>query len=237
MRIICFILGCILILTACTSQHKSNPITLTGKDGQYDFSAIAEAIGARKIVALGESAHGIGDYYTFKSELIQYLHQHHGFEVIAFEAGFGDVNTAWSMIDSLSGQELLYQTLFGNFKCEEVSGLFDYIKTQSPSSNPLIYAGFDNQQSSSYFQNFIQPIISKYDVGLADSLDYKLNGYRRWFQSARTEQSDIWDTEAKVFVQTNKRIQQIFSNHKSEIIQSDGVTEVQFKSCMITSNG
>ncbi len=132
--------------------------TELSKDSSYDFSKVAEAIGGKRIVAIGESTHGLGGFYTLKSALVQYLHQEYGFEILAMEAGTGDVNLAWTNIDSLSGQELMENTVFGNFQCEEIAPLYEYIKTERKSDRPLIYTGFDSQMSSNYFFNRLQNV-------------------------------------------------------------------------------
>jgi len=127
----------------------------------------------------------------------------------------------------LSGQELLHHTLFRNFRCAEVNGLFEYIKNESKSDHPLIYTGFDNQMSSNYFIKFINPIIKRYDVGLSDSLQHKLNGYVRWFRAGYHEKPDEFEKEAKTFVETSQRIRNVFVDNQREIVKLDGLTQIQ----------
>ncbi len=120
-------------------------------DGVYDFSKLKDVLKNRRIVALGESSHGLGEYYALKSALVMYLHQELGYEVLAMEGGLGDINLAYSDIDTISPKNLRDYTLFGNFKAQEVDTLFRYIKETSTSKKPLQYAGYDTQFSSSYF--------------------------------------------------------------------------------------
>ena len=195
----------------------------------FDFTAIGEAIKDKKIVALGESSHGVGDFYAFKAELVQYLHEHHGFEVLAFEAGLGDLNLAYSGLDSLSADQLLNQTLFGNFRCEEIEPLFDYIKSVHQSSKPLNYSGFDNQKSSSFFSKSIQPILAKYDPIMVEGLDKALNGYVRWFQAAYYQDSLKYIAEANDFRNLALHIQDIFKKNKSEIQNHFDLKDIDFE--------
>ena len=197
-------------------------------DGKYDFTAIGEAVKNKQIVALGESSHGVGDFYTFKAELVKYLHEHHGFEVLAFEAGLGDLNLAYSHLDSLSGDELLNQTLFGNFRCEEVEPLFDYIKTTHQSDRPLVYTGFDNQMSSSFFTELIEPIVSEYNLVLEEDLEYALDGYRRWFRAGYYQDSLKYESEAIAFKTVVQNIQSIFKKNKAAIQETYNLSNRDF---------
>ncbi len=225
------IFGLMIGYLSCQSTVPSRSIDPTELwiNNQYDFESIGRAIGDRRIIAIGESSHGIGDYYTFKSELVQYLHREHGYEVLAFEAGLGDLNLAWADIDSLNGQQLLHQTLFGNFRCEELNGLFDYIKESSNLNRPLIYSGIDNQISSDYFTEFIQPIIADYDQAMADSLETNLYAFIRWFRAGHNEDEKKYNKEAKIFTNTGKAIKQVFRINKSSIKEKYNLSENQFK--------
>jgi len=220
----------ILNILSCTAQSTIQDIEqveLSTDDG-YDFTAIGEAVKNKRVIALGESSHGVGDFYTFKSELVKYLHEHHGFEVLAFEAGLGDLNLAYSGLDSLSADELLNQTLFGNFRCAEVEPLFDYIKSVHRTDRPLFYAGFDNQMSSSFFTKAIEPIISEYDLPLEKDLEYALDGYRRWFRAGYYQDSLKYISEANDFRNTVSAIQSIFANNKSAIQSKYNLSDNDF---------
>ena len=199
------------------------------------FAQIGEAVKDKKVVALGESSHGIGEFFEQKSELVKYLHQHHDFEVLAFESGLGDLNLAWSNIDSLSGAELLDKTLFDNFKCAEILGLFDYIKEQSNTTSPLIYSGFDNQMSSSYFIDAISPVLSEYAPQMISTLEDDLNGYVRWFRAGYYEDEKTYKTEAESFVATARSIQEVFYSNKEQIGEQFNWTDFKFEMVEMTT--
>ncbi len=97
------------------------------------------------------------------------------------EAGTGDVNLAWTNIDSLSGQKLMRNTIFGNFQCEEMAPLYEYLKEESRSERPLIYTGFDSQMSSSYFFTHLQNILYSYNKPFAGTLR---EGYAHYYKQA-----------------------------------------------------
>ena len=108
---------------------KKNTAELKSSEG-YNFSALKKAIGNRRIVALGESTHGSGTYYHLKSELVKYLHQEMGFEVLAMESGLGDTYLAYANVDTLSGKQLRDFSVCGNFRAKEATGLCEEIKSQ-----------------------------------------------------------------------------------------------------------
>ena len=120
MRIITFLFFSIVTLSSCAQVVKTpqawseQNLVVLDEDGSYDFTVLGEIIGDKRVIALGESSHGIGDFYTLKSELIQYLHQEKGFEVLAMEGGLGDINLAYSNIDTMSTKQLQDNTLFSN---------------------------------------------------------------------------------------------------------------------------
>ena len=51
----------------------------------YDF--LDSYVSDKQIVLLGESSHGVGDYFSEKIKIIKYLHEHHGFNIVVFENG------------------------------------------------------------------------------------------------------------------------------------------------------
>ena len=163
-------------------------------NGRYDFSALESTLKDKRIVAIGESSHGIGDYYEMKSALVQFLHEEMDFEVLAMEASYGDANLAWRDIEELSVMELQNQTIFGNYNCEEITPLFKYIKSKSKSDKPLIYAGFDTQISSSYFQNKAKKLIAPYNPSYIQKIDELLQPYYAMYQASWSGDSTEFNT-------------------------------------------
>jgi len=48
----------------------------------------------KRIVFLGENAHGVSEFTTMKARLIRYLHEELGFDVLAFESNVADAYAA-----------------------------------------------------------------------------------------------------------------------------------------------
>lgn len=62
-----------------------------------DLEWLDEAIGAARVVAIGESAHYNGESYRLRHRLLRYLVERHGFSACAMESGFveGQRTDAW----------------------------------------------------------------------------------------------------------------------------------------------
>ncbi len=143
-----------------------------------DLQFLKKLVAGKRIILIGESSHGIGDYYTQKSRIIMYLHKECGFDVLAMESGIADIHLAYKHVDSLSAKQIRNQTVFGNFQCEEIMPLFDYIKSTASSARPLYYSGFDSQNFSGSF-SLIQKILRNKWGSKGDSLVGCLSKYFR----------------------------------------------------------
>lgn len=112
-----------------------------------DLEPLRAAIGARRIVMLGEATHGDGPVFTAKIRLIQFLHERMGFDVLAFESGFYDMRRAWS--EARSGrdvQEALASALFFDWSASlEMRPLWSYLAGQLKAGRALDLPGFDMQ--------------------------------------------------------------------------------------------
>jgi erythromycin esterase len=63
-------------------------ISLEDKTSQnpYDLESLRELIADMRIVLLGEQTHGDGATFDAKVELIKFLHDELGFDIVAFES-------------------------------------------------------------------------------------------------------------------------------------------------------
>ncbi len=142
--------------------------SLTQDQDFSELKPIADAIGRARIVQLGESSHGSGSMNQLKTRLIKYLHQQHGFNLIAFESSMFACNRGLEQQPELTANALIYSCIFGVWQTDEVLELFRYIKQTQGSNRPLRLAGFDTQmsggESETTIRNFYQQALAELGV-------------------------------------------------------------------------
>lgn len=143
-------LFCLFYLDASALNKDSlhlYPITSVHSDDYSDLTFLDEFIKDKKIVFLGESAHGINDFHALKFRLIRYLYEFHGFDVVAFESGVSNIGYAEILKDSLSGMELLAHTLMGYWRIPVNCRMMTYIR-----DNDMHIAGLDPFTKAIFFK-------------------------------------------------------------------------------------
>jgi erythromycin esterase len=114
-----------------------------------DLLFLKSLLEGKRLVQLGENSHGVSEFNQAKVRLIKFLHKNMDFDIIAFESSIFECNVAQQNINQLSEIELMGQSVFAVWHCEETLKLFEYIKETQSTNRPLILAGFDVQISSS----------------------------------------------------------------------------------------
>ncbi|MCX6559890.1 MAG: erythromycin esterase family protein [Candidatus Aminicenantes bacterium] len=135
---------------AASARAEHHPLTTleAGAPDDSDLLFLDAALAGRRIVALGESAHGVAEFSLVKVRLIKYLHEKLGYDVIAFESSIFE---AWAADRRAAGQAAettLRDSLFGVWHNRETLELFEYLRGTKSTDHPLILAGFDVQISS-----------------------------------------------------------------------------------------
>ena len=172
----------LLFLTSC-GQYKerdwlandlSEVQSIDPADTDYsDLAPLKKAIGSSKIILLGEQEHGDGSTYLAKSRLVKFLHNEMGFDILAFESDFFGVNKAWE--DYQKGdkdyQDVLDQVYIFWSKSQMCEDLFQTVEESQDTQNPIILAGFDNQQLTNVSRKELIPsldsIIHQHGVSIS----------------------------------------------------------------------
>ena len=139
------------ISPAACSTPASEVRSIDPMDSDYsDLRALGEAIGDGRIVMLGETSHGDGSTFLAKTRVVRYLHEELGFDVIAFESGFYDLDVAERRLAAGErAAEVLAQSVFPVWsKSDQFQPLATYIGETRRSRRPLTVAGFDMQFTS-----------------------------------------------------------------------------------------
>ena len=113
-----------------------------------DLAFLGRVLAGKRMVALGESSHGVSEFSRAKVRLVKFLHEALGYDVIAFESSLFECFAADRAAAERSPEETLAASLFGVWQCREVLDLFAYIKSTKTTARPLVLAGFDIQISS-----------------------------------------------------------------------------------------
>jgi erythromycin esterase len=108
-----------------------------------DLHFIDQFLMDKSIVLLGEIAHGVAEQNRIRVRLIKYLHQEHGFNVVAFESSLHDCYFTDKDIKSIASKDVLKNALYPFWHTTDLIDLVDYIKQSYSSNNPIHLAGFD----------------------------------------------------------------------------------------------
>lgn len=182
MRILYFVVLFYLPLHAFAQQDFDSYIKENTKEikslgidfeSDEDLIEVKNAIGDARVVMLGEQDHGNATSFVMKGRLIKYLHEEMGFDVIAFESNFYEMQNAFEK-DSLNFEDA-YEEVFPIWtKCGECEPTFSYIKSTLKTDQPLYTTGFDMQFY--FYPNFYNEFKAFYDDN-----DLKVKDEKRFF--------------------------------------------------------
>lgn len=138
------------------AEHAISVRSIAATDDDFsDLEPLIDAIGAARVVQLGEPSHGAGSSFAAKVRLIKFLHQRMGFDVVAWEAGLYDLQL--TQAGMRAGDDAVTAARRGIFAtwsaAEQVKPLFEYAKASQATTRPLEMAGFDMQISAVQFND------------------------------------------------------------------------------------
>lgn len=212
-------------------------VIASSNNDDYDFSGIEEYIADKRIVAIGESTHGLGEFYRFKSEMVKYLHTELGFEVLALESGIGDINIAWLNRDTLSATELRRNTAFLKFAVREADPLFEHIIRYRDRESALIYTGFDSQLSSRIFLNTFENIISPIDTLLSADMNRYQQYYYAWNNCVNSNDSIGYELYRDSITAITRRSEAVFRLNKAQWLDEGLLSEFEWEVMLKTIEG
>lgn len=219
----------LLLLTICvfivscnnSNQYKENIYNIENPD----FSFLKETLKGKRIVAIGESSHGFGDLQILKGKIVQYLHKELGYEVLMMEGGYGDTKISWTMVEHAEdGNQIRDNSLFPNFRSEELTPLFDYILEKSMSEYKLIYSGYDTQISGKALKFRIKHQINKVEIkNIQDSIQSGLESFPIMFHLRDSFEAFNYHKN-KLFAAIDLA-KIVLDDNKEELIEKEFATE------------
>ncbi|MEQ8907163.1 erythromycin esterase family protein [Ekhidna sp.] len=127
-------------------------------DDKTDFSFLKPVLEDKKVVLLGEMTHGDGATFALKTEIVKYLHEELGFNVIALEDGMYSF-IKWR--EKMESGQAEFEDIFKSMPYQwsgaaEMKELFAYLKV-----NPdLVFTGFDSYDNFLYRNEFLKEVDS-----------------------------------------------------------------------------
>lgn len=114
-----------------------------------NLSALDKLVSNARIIMLGEQNHGDGASSVFKTKIVEYLHNHQGYNVLAFEADLYALELAWQRVRIARDISEHVRPQIYSFWADtkEVASLWRFIEAQFDSDMPLIVAGIDPRYS------------------------------------------------------------------------------------------
>lgn len=172
----------LFLLSSCKAQTKlSSTIEFTSDLAKFEnLNQFKASLKGVEIIALGENTHGLGEVFKAKVDLVKFLHQELGFDLVLFESGFGDAALAWEKFDSLSPTEFT-NAFTSNFyyHSEEINNLMEYVKSQN---KKLVIQGFDCQPQQNYLIQRMAEIIKPVDSVFAKTVRLEMRNFNRLYQ-------------------------------------------------------
>lgn len=149
-----------ILTTGCadrsdTGQNASSPVHRVDQSADEPFAFLDGVLDSQRVVLLGESSHGVAEFYQRKSDLVRYLHEELGYGVLVFESGLADVATVYGDAAEMKTNDMIDKALLYN--TDQLAPLFSHIRETKGTAEPLRLAGMDVQ--SKHFADELQSLI------------------------------------------------------------------------------
>jgi erythromycin esterase len=134
-----------------------------------DWEFLREVVGDRRIAMLGESNHCVEEYSQAKFNMIRYLHEELGFDVVAFESYMLPAHLSDVDLADGGSAESATASIYSMWNTPTVKNLLSYVKATKSSERPMHIAGIDMKIEPDEWQReaaFVHTVIER-DTALA----------------------------------------------------------------------
>ena len=209
-----------LAFCSCNAQTNFNPaIEFTSDLEKFgNISGLKETVKGAEIIALGENTHGLGEVFKAKTELVKFLHQESGFDLVLFESGYGDAALAWEQLDSLSARE--FTSIFSSnfyYNSEEIENLVSYVKSQN---GRLKIQGFDCQPQQNYLIKRMTEIARSLDPTLAKSVPLEMKSFNNLYQFENDKDTLAFNKQRDRFINFLNDYTAFLNKNTNELLKS-----------------
>ncbi len=205
-----------------TDNHKD--IILLDDTETKSLFPLKNMIGDSRIVMLGEADHYSGNVTEAKIQVMKFLYQEMGFDIIAFESGFYDLKKAAADIEQGNSVKLaLAKSIFPIWiNTKEFLPFIEFVKKNK---KDLLISGFDSQFSGEYVFESLEDDLKAFikddvSTGIIDS----------WISQVETmaDHYEFVDDSIhfNLFCEQNTKIQKTLLSSKSQL--SDKFDEIDF---------
>jgi len=143
-------------------------------DGRFsNLATLNENFEGVRVVTLGEQTHFDGATFDAKIQLVKYLHEKLGFNILAFESGYFDCSKAAELLASGNSKGILKEAVFGVWDTKSLAELEEYILLTQKTTAPLIVTGFDTQFSGSLSKKYFFEDLTAYlkNIGASEIMN------------------------------------------------------------------
>ena len=154
-------------------QVNHSRIESLDSDNFTDLYFLDEFINGKSLVLLGEVAHGIAEQNRLRVRIIKYLHQEHGFNVVAFESGLYDCYFTDRAFQGMNNTKVLENALYPFWNTMDLWNLIEYIRHSFSDLNPMHIAGFDFHSTGTMSltrPQFFKDMTVKIDSSFSDTI-------------------------------------------------------------------
>ncbi len=147
---------------------------------------VLSSIKNQQMISIGEFNHGSKEVFIARNELIKYLHEQVGVDLILFESGIGEVGIIYQNRNDVKGTELT-SGFFGGWRTLEFKHLIRYAIDKN-----IPFGGFDVQRTGYTFTKYVSDTYKQVD-SISEmeqrfvSLKSQLSNYRTEYNSVQTE--------------------------------------------------